>query len=113
MANGDRCRACATERQLQPMERTHERQAVRDREVPTAAPPEPEPQPAAILDRFELEDVIAMCSRKKAYPSQVDAERVAARCFRERGARLRVYACPACCRYHLTKQLAAPATRAA
>ena len=118
MANRDRCRACATERQrqrIEAMERTHERLAVREREVPTdaPAPAEPGPQPAAILDRFELEDVIAMCSRKKAYPSQVDAERVAARCFRERGARLRVYACPACCRYHLTKQLAAPATRAA
>ena len=100
---------------IEAMERTHERLAVREREVPTdaPAPAEPGPQPAAILDRFELEDVIAMCSRKKAYPSQVDAERVAARCFRERGARLRVYACPACCRYHLTKQLAAPATRAA
>lgn len=107
MANGDRCRACATERQLQRAGIGPPPPAAADDPPPV---PEPAPPPAAVLDRYELEDVIAMCSRKRAYVSQIDADRVARNCERKRGRPLRTYPCPACHRWHITHQPAPPAS---
>lgn len=104
MATGDRCRACATERQLQRVGMDD------DRAAPITDAPEPPPAPAAeppsgaLLDRIDLEDVIAMCSRKRAYPSQIDADRVARNCERKRRVTLRTYSCPACGSWHIAKQ---------
>lgn len=115
MVTGDSCRACATERQLQ-------RAGDAERADPIAAAPETPPPPVdesaapAALDAMDLEDAIAMCTRKRAYPSQIEADRIARRCEAQRPwARLRSYACPVpgCGRWHLTKQPARPATEAA
>ena len=45
-----------------------------------------------------------MCSRKRRYTSQIDADKTARRCIAERGGYLRSYACPACGGWHLTHQ---------
>ena len=72
---------------------------------PTTALPEPTAPTAAtpVLDRFDIEDVKRMCSGKRAYPSQIDADRIASRCMARRRVSLRSYACPACGHWHITK----------
>lgn len=44
------------------------------------------------------------CYRKKRYPDEAYARKVARRCFDERGALLRAYPCTRCGGYHLTRQ---------
>lgn len=81
---------------------------------PVTAPPLPEieeqPASAPVLDRYDLEDVKRMCAGKRRYVSLLDAAKTKARCERDRPwHRLRVYACPACGGWHLTRSAAAPA----
>lgn len=47
----------------------------------------------------------AMCTTKKQYRSQEHAQKVAWSSEQKRGVKLRVYQCPRCSWFHLTKQL--------
>ena len=47
---------------------------------------------------------LARCQGKVSYPSQRAANRTLQRCSQERGTSLRVYECPICDGWHLTKQ---------
>ena len=110
LAFGDRCRECE-------IDRLEAKAAGRVRHAPPgctvmpapAAEPEPPPElpppPPVALDAYDIEDVKAMCATKRAYPSQIDADRAARRCEARRNVRLRSYACPVpgCGRWHITK----------
>lgn len=104
---GDRCRECEIER-LEAKSAGRVRHAPPGYTTPEQSPPPaaPEPPPPAVaLDGYDIEDIKAMCATKRAYPSQIDADRVARRCEARRGVRLRSYACPVpgCGRWHITK----------
>ncbi len=45
-----------------------------------------------------------MCLSKKVYWTETEARTKADRCEAKRGVKLRVYHCPVCNQYHLTKQ---------
>lgn len=119
LAFGDRCRECEIER-LEAKSAGRVRHAppgyTTPEQLPPSAPPLPATEPvppAPVLDRIDLEDVMSMCSRKRAYPSQIDADRVARRCEARRRVSLRSYSCPACGHWHITKQPARPASECA
>jgi hypothetical protein len=48
--------------------------------------------------------VVHGCKNKRRYPSEPFADQVAARATRQRGLALRVYACPLCQGWHITKR---------
>ena len=48
----------------------------------------------------------SQCHKKRSYPSRTDALSVARIQFNRRGVRLRVYQCPNCKWFHLTKRSA-------
>lgn len=113
MVSQDRCRACDPRNDEQLAEYAAIREARREyRKAAKAAdaPPTPVPEvPAAtVLDRFDLEDVKAMCATKRAYVSQIEADRMARACEAKRGKPLRAYPCPACSHWHITKAADAP-----
>lgn len=79
--------------------------AMQRRPAVQEAPPPAPPSPVVTVQDPE-EDPARSCYGKHAYPSEVDANRVGARCFRQRGVVLRAYQCEVCGGYwHLTKQL--------
>lgn len=53
-----------------------------------------------LYDRYDLE---SMCTTKKAYPTERKARAVAHEARQLRGDDLRVYGCPACGQWHITK----------
>jgi hypothetical protein len=50
---------------------------------------------------YDDADVAWSCARKKSYPDEKFAKRVAARMREERGADVRPYGCRHCGRYHI------------
>jgi hypothetical protein len=46
----------------------------------------------------------SQCHKKKSYFTTIEAERVRERAEKKRGVALRVYKCPCCLQYHLTKK---------
>jgi len=48
--------------------------------------------------------MLSMCLGKRFYRNEEHALKVAAKVFKDRQVKLRVYACPYCGNYHLTKQ---------
>lgn len=48
--------------------------------------------------------VVRGCKSKRRYPSEKFAEKVARRATRQRGLALRVYPCPLCQGWHITKR---------
>lgn len=103
------CRATMAERQRE-RDRGRQPKAMALWPLPEPTTPDPEAAPVTpVLDRFDREEVIAMCSRKRRYVSKIEADRAMRRCIAERPwHRLRVYDCPACKGWHLTRAAAAP-----
>jgi hypothetical protein len=56
-----------------------------------------------ITERYDLYDLEAMCTTKRAYRTEQHARGVAREARRKRGVELRVYQCPACGEWHITK----------
>jgi len=54
---------------------------------------------------LQLHNVQRACHSKRRYLTQVTAEAKARRCTEKRGMALRVYHCPYCLGFHLTKQV--------
>jgi hypothetical protein len=52
---------------------------------------------------YDIETLKDMCTTKRAYYSAKLAKRVAFEARQKRGTELRVYACPACGQWHITK----------
>ena len=102
LAFGDRCRECEIER-LEAKRAGRVRHAPPGYTTPEQPPPTDPAPPAAVLDRYDIEDVKAMCATKRAYRDESTARLVADRCERRRGIALRTYQCPLCSAWHITK----------
>lgn len=61
-----------------------------------------------MTEAFHSDDVYWSCVRKKAYPDEKMARRVASRAFELRGDRLHVYPCHHCGRYHMARTRKTP-----
>ena len=77
---------------------------------PPAAAPAPEaPLAQALLDQVDRDELARSCAGKRAYPSEIDAKRVARECEAKRGRALRAYLCwPGCGGWHLTSRIDIP-----
>lgn len=69
--------------------------------------------PKAYIERNKQDKHFSMrvwreCASKKFYRTQSEAQRIANIIFMDRGLKLRVYSCPRCGMYHLTKNTQTP-----
>lgn len=55
------------------------------------------------MEKFYVDSWVRQCVKKVRYNYESHAKKVAKNVFKTRGVKLRVYMCPKCLGYHLTK----------